>query len=327
MHHLALGPIFPYLEAGPWKFGPFTIHMFGLMVGLGILFGTWIMLRRARQVGLSEYHMGQMVQYGIVGLFVGAHLYSVLLYFPERVLSDPLLLLRFWDGIASTGGLIGLLVVVWWYTRKNGLDFLAYLDNILWGGLHGWVFGRLGCSFAHDHPGTFTDFWFSVKWPMDDPDRVFYAGGNLPGRHDLGLYEFLFTLVMLAVLYVTNRKGQRFRGFTTALIFVMYAPTRFFLDYLRVLDARYWGLTPAQWAMIPMFATGVFMFFHLPSQEKEKSPDDMADDVSKTDNEEEADAPQEQSAGDVGTPQPEFSAEEGTPSGDSATDSGDGTSQ
>jgi len=52
----------------------------------------------------------------------------------------------------------------------------------------GWVFGRLGCTTAHDHPGRHTGFLLAVRYP-DGP------------RFDLGLYEFVFTLILTIVLF------------------------------------------------------------------------------------------------------------------------------
>ncbi len=268
---LALGPIFPYLHTAPFKVGPFTIHVFGILVGLAILTGMYVSQSRAFKVGVNNLYMSELLLWVIIGIFVGSHLFEILAYQPHRVLKDPLILIRIWDGIASFGGMIGLLLAVFGYLRWRRQRLLPYLDVLMWGGVHAWVFGRLGCSFAHDHPGYFTSSWFSVKWPVNHQDQWMNVH-EFAGRHDLGLYEFLYTFVMLAVFYALNRKGKKFAGFTTALLFVMYAPMRFALDFLRTADLRYLGLTPAQYLAFVMFAVGIGMFILLPKTPQHPEP-------------------------------------------------------
>ena len=54
---------------------------------------------------------------------IGAHLYSALFYFPEKVFEDPLYLLYFWEGISSFGGFLGGTAGVLYYFKKNRLPF------------------------------------------------------------------------------------------------------------------------------------------------------------------------------------------------------------
>ena len=51
---------------------------------------------------------------------------------------------------------------------------------------------------------------------------------------------------------------RRSDGYVVAMVATSYAPVRFALDFLRVRDATYAGLTPAQWACIPLLALGVW---------------------------------------------------------------------
>ncbi|HEY4102249.1 MAG TPA: prolipoprotein diacylglyceryl transferase family protein, partial [Polyangiaceae bacterium] len=118
-----------------------------------------------------------------------------------------------------------------------------------------WVFGRMGCSVAHDHPGIASDLWFAVQYP----------GG---GRFDLGLYEMLLT-IPLALAFLYLRRKPRPWGFYLGAMSIAYAPVRFALDFLRVkesnglsgaVDPRYGGLTPAQWACFALLGAGVYFF-------------------------------------------------------------------
>ncbi len=118
-----------------------------------------------------------------------------------------------------------------------------------------WAIGRLACTTAHDHPGTLTTFPFAVS--LKTPEARAYitavyqdAGrlAELPGPselarmafHDLGWYEFLHTLLVVFLL--------------------LYVPARFGLDFLRLSDVRYFGLTPGQYAGLAVFVAALYAF-------------------------------------------------------------------
>jgi phosphatidylglycerol:prolipoprotein diacylglycerol transferase len=61
-------------------------------------------------------------------------------------------------------------------------------------------------------------------------------------------------LVVLPILFVANRRYNA-RGFNFILFPALYLPVRFGLDFLRVVDARYAGLTPAQWVALVAFVS------------------------------------------------------------------------
>ena len=244
----------PYLSFGPWYIGPFTIYPFGIMVGLAILAGAAAAQRRADALGINPKLFSEAVIWVLVGGFVMAHWVSVLLYFPERVAQDPLELLKLWKGISSFGGFLGgtLSLLLFIYLKK--LPFWTTMDAFAYGLVPGWIFGRAGCSLAHDHPGKCTNFPLAVKfpgWGVSCPEG--YAA-----RHDLGFYEFLFALVLGIAVYFLHRK-KRFTGFTVAFICLSYAPVRFMLDFLRIGDRRYLGFTPAQYFSVAILFLGVFI--------------------------------------------------------------------
>ena len=91
-----------------------------------------------------------------------------------------------------------------------------------------------------------------------------YRFGDPPfqPRHDLGFYEVLYSLLIIGLFVWLERRKRRPVGFYCVLLPVVYAPVRFFLDFLRAApleggDVRYAGLTPAQWASILMLGVGL----------------------------------------------------------------------
>lgn len=80
------------------------------------------------------------------------------------------------------------------------------------------------------------------------------------GFHDLGLYECLFLALVVLPAFLYWDRRRRPAGFYLVAFAALYFPVRFGLDALRVSDARYLRLTPAQWgaavvmAVIPLAA-------------------------------------------------------------------------
>jgi len=250
----------PYLHVPPIPFGPFNIHAFGVMAALAVLLGARATRLRAAALGLDVHVVDRLMPWLVVAVFAGAHLVSVFAYFPSRVFDEPLLLLRFWDGLSSFGGILGGLIAVWLFFRRLGIRRKHYMQALLFGAVVSMLVGRLGCAVAHDHPGKVTTSPLVVQgWPTpNSPERTlgFYADG--PRRHDLGLYEFLFLIPLTVALYAL-RNVQPFEHFHVVLVLLTYTPVRFCLDFLRVSERHYFGLTPGQHFAAAFFLVGIFL--------------------------------------------------------------------
>lgn len=228
------------------------LHAFGFLVGAGIIIGTIIAGRRARQLGLSEAVISQLALWAVIPGFIGAHFVHVLAYYPEEFVKRPLYLLEIWNGISSFGGFLGGTLGVWWYFRRNkGLPFLPYADALIYGFAVAWIFGRLGCTVAFDHPGHLTEFALGMDFPGNDD-----VGAGI--RHNLGFYEAVWSMLMVAFFFA-QRKKTHFKGWYVATFVIAYMPFRFAWDFLRAVDKRYAGLTPGQWISIGLFALCIYL--------------------------------------------------------------------
>ena len=270
----------PYVPQPEYHlFGPITVHAFGAIVAVSLVVGWRMAVDRVRTKGLSAGLFQDLLLYVVLAGFVVAHLYSVFTYFPRGAMEDPVLLLKFWDGISSFGGFAGGLLGLWIFFRfkardADAADRLQYLDVIAYVFPFAWAIGRVACTVAHDHPGTVTTFplGISLKSPEAQAYITFFyqeSGrlAELPPRaelakmafHDLGWYEFLYVaFVMIPAFLVLDRKPRPPPFFLIAFP-LFYVPARFLLDFLRIGDARYFGLTPGQYAGIAVFLAAVFL--------------------------------------------------------------------
>ncbi len=249
-------PYFPpqVWHLGPWHLfgitiGPIPLHLFGLLVAVGILVGSEIAVRRAAKIGESKEVYSSLTLTVVITGFIGAHLAAVFFYDLDTLKKNPLFIFQIWNGISSLGGFLGAFAGLWWFVKKKGLDMWTAMDVIAYALPFGWLFGRMGCASVHDHPGIKSDFFLAVKFP----------GGP---RHDLGFYEMLFTLVIV-IFFATQWNKERPKGFFLVCLLVLYPPVRFFFDFLRIADATYMGLTFAQWVLIPLFFIGLRMAYKM----------------------------------------------------------------
>lgn len=238
--------LIPYFQLPVWELGPIVLDPWALMVCTGFILGLEIARARGIRLGLDVRDVvdGSVVTVA-VGFFIG-HVVHVAAYNPqligERGWTE---LLRVWGGFSSTGGLLGALLgslLFFKVIRKR--PYLLHADAIMFGFPFAWIFGRTGCFLAHDHIGQKSSFFLAVNFP----------GGP---RHDLGLDEALYSIVIAAAFFALRKRPFK-PGFFLALFALMYAPARFCFDFLRNTDlqnadVRWAGLTPAQWGMIGFF--------------------------------------------------------------------------
>jgi phosphatidylglycerol:prolipoprotein diacylglycerol transferase len=242
--------VIPYFTQPKLHLGPITIHAFGVLVATGILLAIRLIRQRAARVDLDPALSERLAMRIVIVSFLCAHVFDRLAYFPRETWADPLSLLRIWESISSFGGFIGATMTAMFFlrSRHKQKDGWRYLDVISYAFPVGWFFGRLGCTLAYDHPGTETTFFLAQRYS----DNVI--------RHNLGLYEALYVLPIIATFLLLGRNRKRPEGFYLALLPILYAPGRFFLDFLRHDDARYFGLTPAHYGSIVLFIVGVWLF-------------------------------------------------------------------
>ena len=275
----------PYVHLGALDIG-IPIQWFGVIVAIGVLIGATPLRRYAEWHGVSDDQIRSLLTWILISGFLGAHEFDVIAYphidtglvqprwgwFPIALWpSNWPVVIRFWDGISSFGGFIGggigYALFVWWKRLPPRL----FADITIVGLLPAFTIGRIACTLVSDHIGAAVDpnAWYSFL-AMDYPRSLNLAdlAVDNPGTSEfirawnLGLIEFLYLLpINIVVLWLAFRPSKRMpAGFITVLTGVLYAPVRFFLDFLRPegTDPRHFGLTFAQWSAIAAFGVALY---------------------------------------------------------------------
>ena len=239
----------PYLHVPSLKLGPLTLEPFGLLVAVGILLAAHLLSRQAERDGLDATPLQDYAPWGVGAGIVIGHWVHLFFYHPEELSKSPFQVLKVWDGLSSFGGLLGGILAAAVFFRVRGLRFRDYADAFALAVAPGWAVARLGCFAVHDHPGLHTDFFLAVAFP----------GG---ARHDLGLYDALLLFALTGLLWGLRHAGA-LKGRLLPLLALFYACGRFGFDFLRAtdvayVDARYLGLTPAQYGCVGLVLFGLW---------------------------------------------------------------------
>lgn len=208
---LVMLPAFIDWNADPELFsiGPFTVRWYGLLFALGFFVGQFIMAHIYKLEGKPESDLEKLMIYMIVSTVVGARLGHCLFYQPDYYLSNPIEILKVWEGgLASHGATVGILLGLWLYTRKRpDQPYMWLLDRIVIVVALGGGFIRLGNLMNSEIIGSPTD----LPWAF-----IFHKVDEVP-RHPAQLYEAVSCFILFGVLYrsylVTKEKTPRGRLF------------------------------------------------------------------------------------------------------------------
>ena len=128
--------------------GPLEVHWYGIMYLLAFL--TFWMLGRGiasnrRWLNWSAEEVGDFLFYGMLGVILGGRLGYVFFYGFDRLLEDPLIAFRIWEGgMSFHGGLVGVIVIMAWYARRSQRSFWQVADFVAPLIPVGLAFGRVG---------------------------------------------------------------------------------------------------------------------------------------------------------------------------------------
>jgi phosphatidylglycerol:prolipoprotein diacylglycerol transferase len=243
MHPILLRIPFPEVNLGPIHLGPtLTLHTYGLLLAVAFLAGLWVASRQARRAAAAAYatdeersryvtRVTDMAVWVLIAGLIGAKALLVLVDWRHFTNNPGQLLSIFQSGGVFYGGLIGGILVAWFYIRAYRLPGWMTADVLAPGVVLGQAIGRIGCFAAGCCWGkvctlpwavTFTDITAArqVGTPMDTP------------LHPVQLYESAAAFLIFAfLLWLAPRK--RFHGQVMMAYVALYSAARFTLEFWR----------------------------------------------------------------------------------------------
>ena len=245
------------------ELGPITVYTYGVLLAAAYLFGLQLARVRAKQRGLDANRVLDLGIYIIISALVGAKLLLLITDFKSFTADPRELLTLARSGGVFYGGLIVAVIVALWYIRRVGLPLWTTCDVFAPGIALGHVVGRFGCLFAGCCYGKPT----TRPWGITFTDPFAAANVGTPlgvALHPTQLYEAGAELLILIVLLLTERKGRPFPGRTFWLYMLLYAISRFVIEFYRGDDRGTVGMfSTSQFISIVLAPLAIVMLVYL----------------------------------------------------------------
>lgn len=256
----------PSLEA--FSLGPLSIRWYSLCWLVGLLAAYLMVRKQYSEQKISDELFEPLFFYCFIGILIGARLGHCLFYEPDYFLSsgshivEMLLPIRFtpdgswrftgYEGLASHGGTLGLIIALWLYVRRTGLSIWRVLDNIAIATPATACLIRLGNLMNSEIIGKITD----VPWAF-----IFQRVDTMP-RHPGQLYEAIAYALLLIIGWAAYRRWpQRVgTGFFFGLCLTYIFTARFFIEYTKDIQEAFEAGMPlnmGQLLSIPFVIIGV----------------------------------------------------------------------
>ncbi len=250
---------FPNINPIIISFGPLAISWYSLSYVVGIILG-WhyiIKLIEKKYTPLKKQPIDDFITWVIIGIIIGGRLGYVLFYDPQKYLSNPIEILKTYEGgMSFHGGIIGFVIASIIFTRKNKLKYFTLVDSVASVTPIALFLGRIANFINAELYGRVTN----VPWSF-----IFPGSDGLP-RHPSQLYEaFLegFILFFILNFYIKKHQALEKPGLISGLFLVFYSIFRLIIENFREADAHigYYAdfITRGQLLCIPMLIIGIII--------------------------------------------------------------------
>jgi phosphatidylglycerol:prolipoprotein diacylglycerol transferase len=245
-----------------FSIGPITVYTYGVLLAASYLLGLQFAIARARRWGLDANRVLDLGIYIIIAALIGAKLLLVITDFGQfRSAADLFSIAR--SAGVFYGGLICAIGVAFWYIHRHRMPFWTTCDAFAPAIALGHVPGRLGCFAA----GCCYGKPANVPWAVVFTDPAAQANVGTPlgiPLHPTQLYESAAELLILIVLLATERRGRPFAGRTFWLYMVLYAISRYIIEFYRG-DPRgvIFGISTSQFISLVLAPLAIAMLIWL----------------------------------------------------------------
>ncbi|MDP3268418.1 MAG: prolipoprotein diacylglyceryl transferase [Legionella sp.] len=250
---------FPAFNPVAISLGPLKIHWYGLMYLVGFM-GAWLLAywrTKHYKLNWTAEQISDLIFYAALGVILGGRLGYMVFYNTQELIHQPWILFKIWEGgMSFHGGLLGVILALWVFSKRFGKQFLEVTDFVAPLVPLGLAAGRVGNFVNGELWGRVTD----VPWAM-----IFPHVDNNP-RHPSQLYELGLEGIALFVLLWWYASKPRPIGRVSGLFLIGYAICRLIAECFRQPDVQlgfvaFDWLTMGQILSIPMILLGLWLWW------------------------------------------------------------------
>lgn len=238
------------------RLGPISLRYYGLLFALAFIHGFYLIRWVFQREGRPAEELDPLFGFMFGGTLIGARLGHCLFYDPIYYLSNPLQIIKIWEGgLASHGAVIGIMTALYLFVRSRpGTSYIWILDRIVLAVAPGGAMIRLGNFFNSEILGT----------PTDMPWAVVFARYDHVTRHPAQLYEMLAYLSIYGLLlWIYHRHGPNVRpGVLLGLFLCTVFGFRFLVEFVKLRQAAFADMLPlsmGQLLSIPVVIVGLML--------------------------------------------------------------------
>jgi len=215
-----------------------SIRYYGLLFVIGLILCIYILGWIYKRESIPPENLEKLSIYGMIGILAGARLGHCLFYEPSYYLSHPLDMIlpitfppdggiKFtgYQGLASHGGVLGLLIALYFYSRKTKHSMIDTLDLIA---------VVAGLSFGFIRLGNFMNSEI-IGIPTTKPWGVIFERVDNVPRHPAQLYEAISYFIILTIMLILYKKmrARLKNGFLFGLATVLFFTARFVIEFVK----------------------------------------------------------------------------------------------
>jgi phosphatidylglycerol:prolipoprotein diacylglycerol transferase len=244
----------------------FGIRYYGLAYLLGFLSaaGLLVLYERRGRSAFGFNAVTDLITAIVFGVLLGGRLGYFFLYQIDLLRADPFAVFRVWEGgMASHGGFIGVLIAVWWWSRRRQAPMLQVSDLIVTTAPAGLLFGRIANFINGELVGRVTTVSWAVIFPDNEIDRGLLRA--FP-RHPSQLYQAALEGVLLLAYmqwrFWRSDTARTHPGRLSGEFLIGYAGVRMVGEMFREPDASlFFGLSRGTFYSIFLVAAGAYLLW------------------------------------------------------------------
>lgn len=214
------------------KIGPFTVYSYGLMMAVAFLLASALARKEARRQFIDPETIFNLAFIAFISGIAGARLLFVIRRMDYYIRLPGQIIMLQNGGLSWFGGLLLAIICAMLYLKRKRLPIYKILDLIVPFVALGQAIGRIGCLLNGCCYGKISGagIYFPVHQAVLIPTQLYSS-----------LIMMLIFIVLRFLQYRPHREGQIF---FTYLLFDSGA--RFFIEFWRVEEIAFWGLTSFQ---------------------------------------------------------------------------------